>query len=194
MKIVVILNNIRSNENVGSIFRTADAVGVSKIFLCGYTPTPTDRFGRARADLAKVALGAEKNVEWEHSSKTADVLKRLKKEGFQIVAIEQAKNSIDYKNINPRTNFSDFLCKKMAKISSKTFIDLKTLEKEYNSKFGEGVKPKYPIAIVVGNEVGGINKKTLELCDIIAEIPMKGKKESLNVSVAFGIAGYKIFK
>ena len=65
MEIVVILNNIRSNENVGSIFRTCDAVGVSKIILCGYTPAPVDRFGRENKGLVKASLGAEKFVEWK---------------------------------------------------------------------------------------------------------------------------------
>lgn len=154
MKKAVILDNIRSVYNVGSIFRTADALGIDKIFLCGTTPAPIDRFGRERKDLAKVALGAEKKVEWEYCKNTSDILKRLKKEGFEVIAIEQAKDSIEYKDI----------------------------------------KPKYPVVIVVGNEVGGIDKKILSLCDIIAEIPMKGAKESLNVSVAFGVAAFRILE
>ena len=153
IKKVVILDNIRSVYNVGSIFRTSDALGIDKIFLCGCTPTPTDRFGRSRKDLAKVALGAEKNIAWEYFSDTKEIIKKLKKEKFQIIAIEQDEKSIDFKKI----------------------------------------KPKFPIAIMMGNEVGGIDKKTLAQCGVIAEITMSGKKESLNVSVAFGIVGYQIF-
>ena len=149
---VVILDNIRSVHNVGSIFRTSDALGIDKIYLCGCTPTPTDRFGRARKDLAKVALGAEKDIAWEYVKETKDIIKKLKKDGFQIIAVEQDKKSVNFKKI----------------------------------------KPKYPVAIVMGNEVGGIDKKTLDLCDLIDEIPMVGNKESLNVSVSFGIAGYQI--
>jgi len=158
IKKVVILDNIRSVYNVGSIFRTADALGVDKIYLCGCTPTPIDRFGRARKDLAKVALGAEKDIVWEYVKETKDIIKKLKKDlpaqagGFQIIAVEQDKKSINFKKI----------------------------------------VAKYPVAIVMGNEVGGIDKKTLDLCDLIAEIPMVGNKESLNVSVSFGIAGYQI--
>ena len=152
-KKVVILDNIRSVYNVGSIFRTSDALGVDKIYLCGVTPTPTDRFGRARKDLAKVALGAEKDISWEYAKDTKEIIRKLKKSGFQIIAVEQEKKSQDFKKI----------------------------------------KPKYPVAIVMGNEVEGIDKKTLALCDEIAEIPMIGNKESLNVSVSFGIAGYEIF-
>jgi tRNA G18 (ribose-2'-O)-methylase SpoU len=149
----VILDNIRSIHNVGSIFRTSDALGVDKIYLCGYTPTPTDRFGRARQDLAKVALGAEKDIAWEYCDDTKKIIKKLKIDGFQIIAVEQDKKSVDYKK----------------------------------------VKAKKLVAIVMGTEVTGIDKKTLKLCDAIAEIPMKGNKESLNVSVSFGIAGYQIF-
>lgn len=96
-KVVVVLDNIRSVYNVGSIFRTADGFGVSKIYLCGTTPEPIDRFGRARKDIAKVALGAEQSVEWEYFEKTTDVISKLKKEGVEIVAVEQADNSVSYK-------------------------------------------------------------------------------------------------
>ena len=148
----VILDNIRSVYNVGSIFRTSDALGIDKIYLCGCTPAPIDRFGRVRKDLAKVALGAENDIAWEYCVDTKEIVKRLKKEGVQIIAVEQDKKSIDFKK----------------------------------------VKVKYPVAIVMGNEVDGIDKKTSTLCDVIAEIPMAGNKESLNVSVAFGIVGYQI--
>ena len=151
-KRIVVLDNIRSIHNVGSIFRTSDALGIDKIYLCGCTPTPIDRFGRARKDLAKVALGAEKDIVSEYCSDTKEIIKKLKKEGFQIIAVEQDKKSTDFKK----------------------------------------VKAKYPIVIVMGNEVGGIDKKTLTLCDVIVEIPMAGNKESLNVSVAFGIVGYQL--
>ena len=75
---IIILDNIRSVHNVGSIFRTSDALGVNKIFLCGCTPTPKDRFGRERKDLAKVALGAEKSIEWEYFKTTEEAVKKLK--------------------------------------------------------------------------------------------------------------------
>ncbi len=149
----VILDNIRSIHNVGSIFRTSDALGVEKIYLCGTTPTPIDRFGRDRKDLAKVALGAEKTISWEYFEKTENAIDALRNEKFQIIAIEQNERSIDYKKVKAEANS----------------------------------------AIVMGEEVHGITKEVLNLCDVIVEIPMKGKKESLNVSVAFGIAGFEIF-
>ncbi len=151
---MVVLDNIRSTHNVGSIFRTADALGVGQMILCGTTPTPTDRFGRARKDIAKVALGAEESISWKYEEDTIKVLKDLKKVGYLIVAIEQAENSMDYKKVK--------------------------LDK--NGK----------VAFIMGEEVEGVKPKILKLVDVIAEIPMLGQKESLNVSVAFGVAVFRI--
>ncbi len=97
-EIVIILSDIRSSLNVGSIFRTADACGVSKIFLAGYTPAPIDKFGRLNKDIAKTALGAEKTIAWGKSESTVRLLSKLKKENFFLIGVEQAPNSIDYKN------------------------------------------------------------------------------------------------
>jgi 23S rRNA (guanosine2251-2'-O)-methyltransferase len=153
-KNILILHNIRSVENVGAMFRTADAVGVDKIYLTGYTPAPLDRFGRKRKDLAKSALGAEEYVPWEQKKMVCPLIAKLKRGGFQIIAIEQDKKSVDYKKV---------------KIKSKN-------------------------AFIVGAEVTGIPKNILKACDVIAEIPMKGKKESLNVSVALGVALFRILE
>ena len=151
-EVCVLLHNIRSTHNVGSMFRTSDSAGVTKIYLSGYTPTPVDKFGKSRKDIAKVALGAEKTIPWEYAKSPQKIIKELKKKKYQAIAFEQSANSVDYKN----------------------------------------VKVTQPVLFVVGNEVGGIEPKILSLADIIAEIPMKGSKESLNVSVAFGIALFRI--
>src|SRR3989338_5559074 len=98
MGLVVLLNNIRSSHNVGSIFRTADAAGVEKIFLCGITPGPRDKYGRINQKLAKVALGAEKNVAHEHCKSAGTLITRLKKQGYKILALEQHKKSINLFN------------------------------------------------------------------------------------------------
>ncbi len=153
-KNILILHNIRSVENVGAMFRTADAAGIDKIYLTGYTPCPLDRFGRKRGDLAKSALGAEEFVAWEQKKNINTLLKKLKAEKFFIIAIEQDKKSIDYKTLRLRS--------------------------------GRGS------VFIVGSEVGGIPKNILKKCDVIAEIPMRGKKESLNVSVALGIGLFRI--
>ena len=158
-KNILILHNIRSVENVGAMFRTADAAGIDKIYLTGYTPAPLDRFGRKRGDLAKSALGAEEFVPWEQKKSIFSLLTKLKKESFQIIAIEQDKKSIDYKKISAQ---------------------------------GGPASGWKKLAFLVGTEVTGIPKDVLEKCDIIAEIPMRGKKESLNVSVALGVALFRV--
>jgi 23S rRNA (guanosine2251-2'-O)-methyltransferase len=151
-EVIVILDNIRSTFNVGSIFRTADALGVNQLILGGTTPAPVDRFGRERKDIAKVSLGAEKSMAWKHEADVLKVVKKLKREGYQIIAVEQAENSVDYKK----------------------------------------VKMKNKVAFVMGAEVEGVSKNILKLADVVAEIPMGGQKESLNVSVSFGVALFRI--
>ena len=151
-EIYLILHNIRSLHNVGSIFRTSDAAGVKKIYLTGYTPSPLDRFGKIRPEIAKTALGAEKFVEWQKYKdigKLIDRLREIRHYGSRtsFIAVEQSPKSIDYR------------------------------------KF----RPKYPLVLIFGNEVRGISPKILKKCDKIIEIPMAGKKESLNVSVAVGV-------
>ncbi len=148
----ILIHDIRSTHNVGSIFRTSDAVGVSKIYISGFSPTPKDKFGRSRKDVAKVALGAEKTIPWEYFSSPIPLIKKLKKEGFEIVGLEQSTKSIDYKKY----------------------------------------KSTKSILFMVGSEVDGMDKKILDLCDAIVEIPMLGEKESLNVSVAFGVAIFRL--
>ena len=150
----VICDNIRSLENIGSIFRTSDALGVSKIFLCGISgKMPAWEVGLHKK-IAKTALGAEKNVPFEYYKDTGKLIDKLKKDKIQIVALEQDKKAILY------------------------------------TKF----RPKFPLALIVGNEVKGISKKILKKSDKIIFLPMSGQKESLNVSVAFGVAGYEIIK
>ncbi len=145
-EIYIVLDNIRSRENVGSIFRTADAAGVSKIYLCGITPIPPHE------KISKTALGAETWVPWEYCKETWRLLAKLKKEGINIVALEQTKESVNL------------------------------------FKF----KTKFLAALVLGNEVKGLSPKILKYCDKKISIPMYGKKESLNVSVAAGVALYNL--
>ncbi len=149
---ILVLHDIRSAQNVGAIFRTADACGISKIILSGYSPSPIDRFGRKRSDISKSALGAEDSVKWEFSEDILQTVKSLKDEGFQIVSLEQSEKSVDYKDV---------------KIKDKNVF-------------------------IVGNEVSGVNPELLEASDIITEIKMLGEKESLNVSVATGVALFRI--
>jgi len=149
---VVVLDNIRSVHNVGSMFRTSDAIGIDHLYICGISPAPIDRFGRERTDLDKVALGAQKTVPWTQHSSTLECVTFLKSEGYSVVCIEQTKSSIDYKNVS---------------LSQKT-------------------------AFVFGNEVNGITQDVIDQADECVEITMHGNKESLNVSVTFGIVLFRI--
>lgn len=153
MKIAV-LDNLRSVYNVGSIFRTANAVGIEKIYLCGTTPTPLDKKGLKRKDFAKVALGAEDTVVWEYREDTKSLVQELKNNGYYCISFEQDIHAVDYKE-----------------------VDIGTIK---------------DVVFVIGNEVDGITKNVVDLSDIVAEIPMLGTKESLNVTIAFGIGVYRI--
>jgi tRNA G18 (ribose-2'-O)-methylase SpoU len=142
----VVCDNIRSMENIGSIFRTSDALGVKKIYLCGISGKPPHH------KISKTALGAEETVPFEYCKQTGRLIDRLKNDKISVVALEQDGKAVEY------------------------------------TKF----KPKFPMALIVGNEVKGVSKSILKKCDKIIYLPMHGKKESLNVSVSFGIAGYYI--
>lgn len=147
----LILHDVRSAHNVGSLFRTSDALGIEKIYLTGYTPSPLDRFGRPVKEVAKTALGAEKTIPWEKTSIKA-LLNKLKEEKRTLLAIEQAENSVDYKKV----------------------------------KIGDDT------VFLLGNEVTGISKDILKEMDQIVEIPMKGKKESLNVAIAGSVVLFRV--
>lgn len=148
-EIYLILQNIRSLFNIGSIFRSADAFSISKIYLCGYSGYPQEK---QMAKIAKTALGAEKNIPWEHHWQTASLIKKLKKQKVQIVALELTRKAITLKEF----------------------------------------QPKFPLVIVVGNEVLGVTKPILKLADDHIYIPMHGQKESLNVAIAASIAMYDL--
>jgi len=144
----LILPNIRSCHNIGSMFRTADAFGVTKIFLIGYTAAPP------KPQIDKVSLGAEKWIPWEKRKNLKRLLLSFRKKGIIIVGLEKTDDSIKTDDLKLKTGQS--------------------------------------IALIVGNEVDGISNEILKLCDQVTHIPMYGKKESLNVSVAAGIAMYEI--
>ncbi len=134
------------------MFRTADAAGVSKVYLTGYTPSPIDRFKRPQKEIAKTALGAELTMPWEVHASIDEVIHALQESGVCVVALEQNPAAIDFRTLQ--------VTQKMA--------------------------------LVVGNEVDGVDADTLALCDHIVHIPMYGTKESLNVSVAAGIALFQL--
>lgn len=147
-----ILHNIRSVYNVASIFRTADGLGVEKLFLSGYTPKPIDRFGRKRDKFQKVALGAESSVTWEKIENIELLIKRLQDDDVRVLACEPIDKAADYRDINTE----DRTC------------------------------------LVFGSEPDGLPSEVIDLCDQTIRIPMRGKKSSLNVSVAFGVISANI--
>lgn len=104
--IVLVLHNVRSVYNVGSIFRTAESADVEKIFLCGVTPTPLDRFEKYRLQFVKVSLGAEKSVPWDGSARSPrsilKLLEKLKRDGYAIFAVEQSKKSVPYYKVKAK--------------------------------------------------------------------------------------------
>lgn len=149
LPIYVLLDNIRSLYNVGSIFRTSDGARISKLFLCGYTPFPP------RREIEKTALGATQSVPWEYEKSARAVIARLKSQGIRICAIEHTDESKDYYSLS---------------------------EKDF------------PLCLVVGSEVTGISKDTIDQADMAVEIPMLGMKQSLNAAVAFGIVVFECVK
>lgn len=154
---IVIAHNIRSLFNVGAIFRTADAFGVSKIYLTGYTPTPENLSHKIK--IHKTALGAEEFVPWEYNKSAIKIIQdlKLKIKGVKIISLENNVGAgLARPKLLPKVNF------------------------------------KGHVALVLGEEVKGVDKKILKRSDKIVEIPMRGQKESLNVSVAFGVVAYVI--
>lgn len=91
----IICHNIRSLYNIGTMFRTADALGANQLFLTGYSGRPP------RKEISKVALGAEESVPWQHYKSLSYLIKKLKKQGVTIVALETGDKSIDYRNFKP---------------------------------------------------------------------------------------------
>lgn len=145
-EIVVILDNIRSALNVGAIFRTADGVGVKKIYLCGISPYP------GHNKLHKTALDAENYVEWKYFKNTEDAINSAKEDGYTIYAIEQSDRSKEYH----RVNYSDKSC------------------------------------VIFGHEITGVSPNIIQKSDVAVELPMLGKKNSLNVATTAGIILYHI--
>jgi tRNA G18 (ribose-2'-O)-methylase SpoU len=142
----VVLENIRSLYNVGSIFRTSDGVLAEKLYLCGYTGYPP------RKEIDKTALGSIGSVPWEHHLDAVEVVNGLRERNYMVVSLEHTDSSIAY------------------------------TEAEY----------RFPLCLIVGNEIEGVSEELLSITDMAIEIPMYGIKQSLNVSVAYGVVIYHV--
>ncbi len=148
--LIVILDNIRSLNNIGSVFRTSDAFLIEKIYLCGITAQPPHK------EIHKTALGATESVAWEYVEDTLTLVEKLKGEKVKILAIEQAENS---------TMLQDFT-----------------------------IEPNQKYAVIMGNEVKGVQQKVVSASDYCIEIPQFGTKHSLNISVSCGVVLWDLFK
>jgi len=147
--ITVLLHNIRSMYNVGSVFRTADAAGIDRLIITGYTATPP------RKEIDKTALGAQESVVWEYYKHPEEIVGVLKDSGVTVCGLEITENSRPYTDIQ---------------------------------------KDDFPLCLILGNEVDGIDDDVLQFCDHVFEIPQYGTKHSLNVSVAAGVVLYEMVK
>jgi 23S rRNA (guanosine2251-2'-O)-methyltransferase len=148
--LIVVLDNIRSLNNVGSVFRTSDAFLIEKIYLCGITATPPNK------EIHKTALGSTESVAWEYVKNTLELVEKLKAEDVKILAIEQAENSVLLNDFTPNKN------------------------------------QKY--AVIMGNEVKGVQQDVVSNSDMCIEIPQLGTKHSLNISVSCGIVLWDLFQ
>jgi tRNA G18 (ribose-2'-O)-methylase SpoU len=164
MEIVVIAHNIRSVHNIGSIFRTSEGFGVSKIYLSGYSPSSDHGLPHVREKISrqlhKTALGAEKIVSHEYADSVEKLIISLKKSGFTIIGLEQDPRAIPLP--------------------------------KYHLRKGPTLTQKGEIVLLLGEEVHGITPELRDMCDALVEIPMRGQKESFNVAVAAGIALYHL--
>ena len=150
LPLVVILDNVRSLHNIGSVFRTSDAFRVECIYLCGITATPP------HPEMHKTALGAEFTVDWKYVNNAVEAVDNLRREGYIVFSVEQAENS----------------------------IMLEDMRLEQGKRY----------AVVLGNEVKGVQQKVIDHSDGCIEIPQYGTKHSLNVSVTAGIVIWDLFK
>jgi 23S rRNA (guanosine2251-2'-O)-methyltransferase len=174
--IVVVLDNIRSMHNVGSVFRTADAFLVRGIYLCGFTPQPPHR------DIHKTALGATETVEWTYFATTAAAVVALREAGYTVFAVEQTEGSVPLQEV----------CSCWAAFGGESGGD--TAGEPGSDKAGERGGNTRPLAVVFGNEVEGVSAEALAMCDGAIEIPQWGMKHSLNISVAAGIVLWELVR
>lgn len=147
---IIVLDNVRSLNNIGSVFRTSDAFLVEEIYLCGITAIPP------HPDIHKTALGAEDSVKWSYFSDTIEAVDKLHSLGYTVYSIEQVKNS----------------------------ISLESIQLDKSQKY----------AVILGNEVKGVQQEVVDKCDGCIEIPQFGTKHSLNVSVTAGLVIWDFFK
>ena len=146
LPLIVVLDDVRSMYNIGSVFRTCDAFRVEALYLCGICQTPPS------TEIHKTALGAEDSVNWRYFKTALEAIDDLKKDGYHVLSVEQVEHSTKLQTFTPE-------------------------QKKY--------------AVILGNEVKGVNQEVVDASDGCLEIPQLGTKHSMNVSVTAGIIIYK---
>ena len=148
--VIVVLENVRSAYNAGSVFRTADAFLIEAIYITGYTAKPPHK------EIKKTALGAEETVDWKHFVSATEAIYALKQDGYKVFAVEQAEGSCELQAVS--------------------------------------FEPEEKVAVIFGNEVGGVEQSTIALCDGCIEIPQLGMKHSLNIATAVGVVLWELVR
>ena len=168
LPLIVVLDDVRSLYNVGSVFRSCDAFRVEAVYLCGITATPPN------VEIHKTALGGEDSVDWEYFKTTEEAVETLKQKGYFVYSIEQVEGSTKLQNL-PDAH-------------QKIFRQPSEQEKQENSSLPKGY------AVIFGNEVKGVKQNVVDMSDGCLEIPQFGTKHSLNVSVTAGIVVWEFAK
>ena len=184
--LVVVLDNVRSMHNIGSVFRTSDAYVVEKVVLCGITAQPP------HPDIHKSALGAEFSVDWEYYADTNEAVAALKEQGYEVWAIELAENSVMLQDFFNRHTDSPSVFSEVVKDGGDSQLSILSPKAQRPSVLNSQLSTKY--AVVLGNEVKGVQQSVIDQCEGCIELPQFGTKHSLNVSVTAGIVIWEMFK
>ena len=189
LPLIVVLDDVRSLYNVGSVFRSCDAFRVEAVYLCGITATPPN------AEIHKTALGGEDSVDWEYFKTTEEAVEKLKQKGYFVYSIEQVEGSTKLQNL-PEAHEELFKQEKEAEKQEKEAEKQgNEAEKQGNeSEKQESSSLPKGYAVIFGNEVKGVKQNIVDMSDGCLEIPQFGTKHSLNVSVTAGIVVWEFAK
>ena len=176
LPLVVVLDNVRSQHNVGAVFRTSDAMCIEQVVLCGICCCPPNQ------ELHKTALGAEQSVEWQYYKETLEAVRALQAEGYTVYAVEQAHDSVTLEEIATVLQQSGL---------TGSTANGPIAQRSYSAAVnGDSHSPK--MAVILGHEVFGVQQEVIDICNGCIEIPQYGTKHSLNVSVTAGIVLYRL--